>query len=174
MICDRILGNLGDGEPWLDHAARDVIDLTWFECFRRAVKKRTRGGRSVGLLLPLGTTLHHGDVVWKDDGGIIAVEVRPCEVLAVRPATLAETGMIAAELGNLHVPLEVRRDGTLLVLPDGPVEGVLRRYGASAQRETVRFSPLRASVPEELKLAEGFSVVRRDISAAPTSPPGAP
>lgn len=164
MICDQILGNVDDHQTAWSGTARDVVELTWFECFRRAVKKRTAGGRTIRLLPPLGTTVRHGDVIARDDDAqlIVVVQVTPCELLLARPADLATMARVAAELGNLHIPLEVLPDGVLRILPDGPADGVLRRYGVVYERVTDRFAPLRASVPEEFRLADDFKLTRRD------------
>jgi urease accessory protein len=163
MIYDRVLGNIETDAPdaW-DGRAQETIELAWFECYRRAVKKCTSAGRSVGLLPPLGTVLRHGDVVAHVEGGIVVVDVLPCELLDARPTDVATMGTVAAEIGNLHVPLEVRPDGSLLILPDGPAEAVLRRCGVPYERVTSRFAPLRASVPEEFQLAGDFKLTRRD------------
>jgi|SRR5687768_4419750 len=163
MIYDRVLGNIETDAPdaW-DGRVRETIDLAWFECYRRAVKKRTSAGRSIGLLPPLGTVLRHGDVVAHVEGGIVVIDVTPCELFEARPADLAAMGTIAAELGNLHVPLEVCAGGSLFILPDGPAEAVLRRCGVPYERVTSRFAPLRASVPEEFQLAGDFKITRRD------------
>ena len=169
MICDRILGNIYAAAAAGDARAcgtatsppHDVVELAWFECFRRALRKKTRAGVTIRVLPPLGTTLQHGDVLGDDNRNpAAAVELLPCELWLVSPRDQVEMGVIAAELGNLHVPLEVRADGTLLVLPDGPAEGVLRRYGTRHERVTSRFSPLRGSVLEEFRLADGFKLTR--------------
>jgi urease accessory protein len=162
MICDRVLGNIHtDGARWDTATPREAIDLAWFECYRRAVKKRTSSGRSIGLLPPLGTVLQHGDVVAQDEAGIVVIRLVPCELFVAFPTDLHAMGLVSAELGNLHVPLEVRPDGSLLVLPDGPAEAVLRRYGVRYERTVTRFTPLRASVPEEFQLADDFKLTRR-------------
>ena len=167
MICDRVLGNVfaRDGEAPATPPA-EVVELTWFECFRRAVRKKTAGGQTVRLLPPLGTTLLHGDVLGDEHGVAAAVvQVLPCEVLFAKPADQVRMGQVATELGNLHLPVEVRPDGTLLVLPDGPAEAVLRRYAVPYEHITTRFSPLRASVPEEFRLADDFKLTRRDAQS---------
>ena len=41
----------------------DWLDLSWQECRQRALRKRTRGGRDVRLLLRLGVMLRHGDIL---------------------------------------------------------------------------------------------------------------
>jgi urease accessory protein UreE len=164
MICDRILGNIeSDPATWAG-VARDIVEFTWFECFRRGVKKRTTSGQTIRLLPPLGTTVRHGDVIAHDEAGgiVVVVNVTPCELLSAQPSDLPTMGVIAAELGNLHIPLELLPDGTLLALPDGPAEGVLRRHGVRYERVATRFSPLRASVPEEFRLADDFKLTRRD------------
>ena len=54
MLCDQVLGNL-DTEA-CDPQSIDWLDLTWRDCTRRALKKQTRSGIEVRILLPIGQT----------------------------------------------------------------------------------------------------------------------
>ena len=163
MLCDRILGNVDtDAAGRYASRSRDALELTWRECARRAVRGRTEGGRTVGVLLPLGTHLRHGDVLADDgDVGLVVVTVVPCETWVADFADPASMAMASLELGNLHVPVEVIAPLRLVTIPDGPIRGVLDRLASSWRAEVRRFQPLRATVSgESLQLSERFSVVR--------------
>jgi urease accessory protein UreE len=109
MLCDRVLGRFG-GEAGLDPAAAarlDWLDLSWDECHRRALARTTRRGRAVRLVLRLGVTLRHDDVVADAPDCLLVIAVRPTDVLVARPRSAREAAVVALEWGNLHVPVEV-------------------------------------------------------------------
>src|SRR4051812_38382888 len=117
MLCDRILGNLSDpgGARWLAKRP-DPIDVLWHECASRAMRKTSRAGRSFRILLQLGVTLRHGDILAEDATSIAAVHVVPAEVLVARPRNMREMAAVALEIGNLHAPAQASGD-ELLVIP---------------------------------------------------------
>jgi urease accessory protein UreE len=174
MLCDRVLGNVGsDATGRYAGRPRDALELTWRECARRAVRGRTANGLSVGILLPPGAHLRHGDVIADDDAaGLVVVAVSPCEVWVADFADAAALATAALELGNLHVPVEVADPLRLMTPPDGPSRGVLDRLAAAWRAETRRFQPLRATVSAGgLRVAESFKVMRPGSGAAAAPPP---
>jgi urease accessory protein UreE len=166
MLCDRVLGNLGSADP-ARYAGKqeDAVDVGWRDCLRRAIRTRSRRGRRLGILLPLGTTLRHGDVLFEDDAHFVTVRVRPCEVWVADFADGVSLATAALELGNLHVPVEVSAPFQLVTPPDGPARGVLDRHAAAWRQEVRRFTPARATVlGGNVKLSEGFRLVRADTA----------
>jgi urease accessory protein len=162
LLCDRVLGNVATLPPnRFDGKSADPLSLTWLDCTRRAIRARSASGRDVGILLPLGVSIAHGDVLHEDDAAYVVVEVQPCELWLVRAASPAALARVALELGNLHAPVEVTPDGELLTPPDGPTEGALRRHGATYTLSHRRFTPLRATVTSGLSVAKGLKVVAR-------------
>jgi urease accessory protein len=159
LLCDSVIGNVSAlAASLLAGKAADPLPLTWFDCTRRAFRKTTAGGREVAVLMPVGVTLSHGDLLHVGGHFHIVVEVQPCDlwhVTAADPATLAR---VAVELGNLHVPVQVTEVGDLLTPPDGPAEGALRRNGLSYALCRKRFSPLRATVTSALSVARSMKV----------------
>jgi urease accessory protein len=166
MLCDRVLANTcREDAPHYAGKSRDVLELTWRDCARRAVRGVTRAGVRVGVLLPLGQSVRHGDVVFEDEASFIEVHVVPCDVLVSEFADAFSLANASLELGNLHVPVEVLAALQLVTLADGPVRTVLGRYAASSRVETRRFAPLRATVTGgEVGLAEGFQIRRASAS----------
>lgn len=161
MLSDRILGNVNDDPPTGPWSGRrqDVVDVRWHECGRRALRKTTRGGRPLRILLPLGVGLRHGDVLADLGDGIAVVHVEPAEVLVVRPRDPAELARVALEIGNLHAPVAVE-GGDLIVIPDGPVEAVLGELGVPHDRQHRRFVPDRLIAAPAAVPAADFAVVR--------------
>jgi len=123
----------------------DWLDLSWFDCTQRALRKRTRSGELVRILLPVGVHLRHGDVVMRSGGGVVAVHQAMSAVLVARPASAGALALLALELGNLHVPVQVEGEH-LIVLDDGPTREALVRHGAGFVEEQRRFEPEKCSV----------------------------
>jgi urease accessory protein UreE len=161
MLCDRVLDNLDSPTAAALLAGRtvDYLDVTWAELHRRSIRSETRGGAAVGILLPLGIRLRHGDVLHVDAERLIAVHHVLSEVLVGRPPTARQTGLVACELGNLHLPVEIT-DDEIVTLPDGPAYAAFRTHEVPCRIETRRFAPLRASVLNNVRLASTFEIAR--------------
>ncbi len=153
MLCERILGNL-DLEP-APSAAIDWLDLSWFDCAQRALRRQSRAGTSIRILLGIGQHLRHGDILARDASGIIAVNLIPADVLVARPRSLREMGQLAVEFGNLHQPVQITAD-ELIVLYDGPTEGIFNRRGQPHRRERRRFIPEPASIASLPRTGSSF------------------
>src|SRR3954467_5996764 len=98
MLCDRVLGRwtADDGVPG-DDGWLDWLDLAWGQCHRRALQSTTRRGRAVRLLLRVGTTLRHGDVLADTPECLLVVQVALIETLVVRPRAMHEAAAVAME-----------------------------------------------------------------------------
>jgi urease accessory protein len=97
-------------------------------------------GEAVGLVLPRGTVLTHGDVLVADDGGLVRVVAANEAVLVVRaPDTLTLT-RAAYHLGNRHTPVEVGTD-YLKLEADPVLEAMLKRLGAQVETASLPFQP---------------------------------
>lgn len=161
MLCDRVLRNVYDAGPSEASVPIDPVEVAWHELDRRALRKTTRAGRLLRILLPPGGVLRHGDVLAEDERGrvVVVVDVPETEVLVARPRTFEETGVLALELGNLHVPTQVTPAGELLFVPDGPVEALLSRLGVPHDRQVRRFEPRYVEAAPVVALSAGFAVV---------------
>jgi urease accessory protein UreE len=163
MLLDRVIGNVAPGAPGPSPPARrDTLELTWRQCFRRAVRGRTAGGVEVGVLLPPGVVLRHGDVLAGGEAPAseVMINVISCDVWAAVFADASSLAAAALELGNLHAPVEVSGDKLLVTVPDGPVRAVLDKYALSWRPDVRRFHPLRATVnAAALRLDPSFRLV---------------
>lgn len=157
MWCDRVRGNIAVSdfpESWNGRAI-DLVDIEWTEC-RRTLDKASRAGRRVRVLLPPGTRLLHGDVLWEDEKNVLVVNVIPREMIVVRSADQQVMALLALELGNLHWPVQVAEDEVMFP-EDGPVLEVLRKLGMSFEREIRRFAPV-ATMITSLTLSADFAI----------------
>jgi urease accessory protein UreE len=141
--------------PW-----DDEIEIAWWELDRRAFEKRTLAGLTARVLLPRDVDLRHGMILAGKHKGIrIGIRVKPCEVLVVTPPDASAMGLLALELGNLHIPTEIIND-TLRTVPDGPAEQAINELGLIFERQVVRFHPRRCAGAPQVLLSGSFRVVR--------------
>lgn len=116
MLCEEILGNLGDAA--FESALRgrlggeftvDQVPFDWHEAFKRLHRKTSEAGRDVGVRLGdwvLSRGLSEGDVLGVDEASrtVLAVHLLPTRCLVVdvdpgHPFMLAKVGW---EVGNTH------------------------------------------------------------------------
>ncbi len=152
------------------------MDVEWTEC-ARVLKKQTRGGEPVRVMLPRGQTLRHGDVIFEDADRVVIIQVRPCEAIVASVAGAREMARLALELGNLHQPAQLS-DGEIVFIEDGPPMEVLERLGIPWRKEVRRFEPTPVLSAPVARLAGGFRVIRSqkdpvsDDVAIPIPSPG--
>lgn len=149
MLCDRVVGRYDVGDPagFADPTGDgrlDWLDLAWDECHRRALAATSRRGRAVRLLLRLGTTLRHHDVLADTTDYLLVVHVKPVEVIVVRPRSGREAAAIAVEWGNLHVPVQMS-DDELVTLADGPAMAAAHKHAVPFEVAERRFEPMPVS-----------------------------
>ena len=134
----------------------DELDIEWWELDRRALRKTTRSGISLRILLPIGESLADGQVLF-DDGSLVVLRVSPAEILVIRPGDARTMGIVCLALGNLHAPAEISGD-EVLVAPDGPVEATLPELGIAFRREVRKFQPRRCAWMPQWRLSPTFEV----------------
>lgn len=155
MICDRILGHINE----FSTAEREIdeLELTWQECGRRFLRKASRGGREVGLLLPVASRLRGGEVVCADVKLIIHIRVLPARVLVIAVRTMDESASIAYELGSLHCPVQFTP--TEIIIPaDDPMEALLRRWGIRFKLDMREFQPMEPVEGLRVEVKGGFAL----------------
>src|SRR5690242_9348246 len=116
MICRVVLGTVSDDTP-----AVDWVEIDWPQTLRRALRLVSNAGKRVDVLLPPGGRLRHGDVLFTSSTGQIAVFLRTCDVLALRPADKKSGLRLALWLGNLHLSAEVS-ENVVYTPDDGPAQ----------------------------------------------------
>jgi len=158
MFCDRILGNLESNE--LGESEIDWLDLTWIDCTRRALRRHTLGGTEMKLVLSIGQSLRHGDILSRDLTSVIAVNVIATKVLVAHPSNALKMGQLALELGNLHLPVEIAANEVTMI-PDGPTEAILARMEIPFSTDIRRFSPELCSARNLVSFSDDFSMSRK-------------
>ena len=124
----------------LTHHTIDTVHLQWFESTRRIMVKTSAAGREVAFkLFKEGQSLEHNDVVYLDDALAIVIEIEPCEVIVLSPATLPDMARVCYEIGNKHAPLFLDGD-ELLLPPDEPLFRWLVAAGFAPTKQVRRLS----------------------------------
>jgi urease accessory protein len=117
-----------------------ILTLTLEQRSRSRLHLTLDDGREAGILLPRGTTLHHGDVLLSDEG--LAVRVRAADeclsrVQCADPLLLAR---VCWHLGNRHVAVQIE-SGRLSYLHDHVLDELVHGLGLAVRVEDGPFDP---------------------------------
>jgi urease accessory protein len=125
----------------------DSLLLEWYETNKRILHKKTISGIAVVMkFLSDNQALTDGDVIYEDDFNIIAIEIRECEAMIIRPKTMLEMAAICYEIGNKHIPVFYDEDEILLAYEE-PVYKLLENAGFDVSRGSRKLvNPLKTSV----------------------------
>lgn len=108
MICEKILGNLKDGQYSNDIV--EYVNIEWHDAFHKIHKLTTKEGTEVGIHLDNDVLVHglkEGDVLYADSDKVIAVHILPCKAI-IAEVDVHHSHMIAKvcyEIGNRHATL---------------------------------------------------------------------
>jgi urease accessory protein UreE len=160
MWCEKVLANLANVPGSADSRAQiDPVDLHWHEC-TGLLKKQTRAGEPIRVLLPRGQRVRHGDIVYQDLTRTVVIHVLPCEVIVATPECQRDFAVLALELGNLHLPTQVG-EGELIFIEEISAMDVLKEMRISWNKAIRRFEPTAIVSAPAAKLAGEFRVVRQ-------------
>lgn len=102
----------------------DALEIEWYETNKRILHKSTKSGMEIILkFLGENPDLKDGDIMWQDKNKIIAVEIKRCECLVIRPQSMLSASTVCYEIGNKHLPLFYEGDELLV-----PYEVPLHNY----------------------------------------------
>ena len=125
----------------------DWLHLEWYETNKRILRKRTQSGTEIALkFLKENPALTRGDVLYEDAATIIAVEIIPCEVLVIQPASLYEMASVCYEIGNKHLPLFFDKNEVLVPF-EMPLYKLLSAQGYAVKQDKRKLlQPLKTTV----------------------------
>lgn len=108
MIVERVIGNLADlPQAEREHLHVEKVILPSADLVKRIQRVTTDHGRPLGLRLqsPHGREgdLKDGDILVRDESGVVAVSVEATDVLVIAPRSITEMGETAHALGNRHL-----------------------------------------------------------------------
>jgi len=155
MWCERVIRNVPDG----NFAGKDVdfIDICWDEC-RSVLKKRSRAGEEVRVLLDRKERLRHGDMLFEDERRAMVINVLPCEVIVVRSESAEALANLAFDLGNLHWPTQIAESELIFIEEEKAMQAV-ERSGLTWSRQSRRFDPLPVGVTP-LRVSDNVQILR--------------
>jgi urease accessory protein len=120
--------------------ADEVIELSFALRERSRLRATMLSGEEIGVDLPRGTMLRHGDRLKLDDGRIVAVEAAPERLIEVHAHDAVGLARIAYHVGNRHVPIQVG-EGWLRLLPDHVLQAMIERLGGHVHEVEAGFQP---------------------------------
>lgn len=115
-------------EEVADKTELPTLVLTYAQREKSRLKAQLKSGEEVGLFLPRGTVLKHGDVLTTDDGEKVLVQAASETVSTITAKDLHLLLRIAYHLGNRHVPLQVEA-GWLRYRHDHVLDDMVRQLG---------------------------------------------
>jgi urease accessory protein len=145
MLIQQKTGNLNTRT--INNRDIDWLPLEWYETSKRILRKQTRAGNHLALkFLDKDPRLTQGDILYEDDTTIIAVDILPCEVLVIRPASLFEMASVCYEIGNKHLPLFFEKEEVLAPF-DMPLFRLLSSQGYAIKQDKRKLLyPLKTTV----------------------------
>ena len=118
-----VAGNVSDGSTQ-DGMAGDSLErviLDRADLQRSRLRRKSDRGTDVGLDMPPGTVLHHGDLV-VGDGRTLVIEQKPETVCVVRPRPGKTAAglmvLVGHAIGNMHRPVAIREEGVVFPVQD--------------------------------------------------------
>ncbi len=109
----------------------DRIALEWYEVNKSRHSGVTSAGKTLSVVRDAPAALEEGDVLICRDNTRICVEIRACDCIVVHPRSLAETGLIAFLIGNLHLPLYSDGNAEIYIAYDARIYALLEKKGYS-------------------------------------------
>ncbi len=124
------------------HEARvdEVIELAFEQRERSRFRARLLSGEEIGVDLPPGSMIRHGDRLRLGDGRVVAVEAARERLLEVHAHDAVQLARIAYHVGNRHVPLQIGA-GWLRLLPDLVLQAMIERLGGHVHEVDEGFQP---------------------------------
>jgi len=97
----------------------DYVVLEWHETNKRILHKKTIGGLDVIMkFVNENPALSEGDIIYEDDFKVIAIELKDCETIVLRPKSMLEMGRICNEIGESHQQAFYQSDEILIAYED--------------------------------------------------------
>ncbi len=100
----------------------ETVTMTYDELRKTHRRVTSSKGSEIAISLPLGSYLKDGDILYRDPGKVIYVSLEEETAIHVMPDTGQEWAKTAYNIGNMHQPAYLKKDGVYTPFD----EGVLR------------------------------------------------
>lgn len=147
MIIESIEGNIHDLTPEQREGLHvESVFLPLADLTKRIQRVLTDHGNEFGIrLAPGAQDLRDGDILHRDERGVVVVRLEPTDVLVIAPDTIEQMGVVAHNLGNRHLPAQFfgpgepfegleGHDGVMVIQYDHTAEDYLRHLGVRHTR----------------------------------------
>jgi urease accessory protein len=133
MVITEKLGNIYTAS--ITNCAVDAVIIEWYEANKRILHKQTKTGIDITIkFLKENPGLKEGDILWRDENSMIAVEIKTCKCIVITPGTMLAASSVCYEIGNRHLPLFYEGDD-LLVPYEVPLHNLLQASGYRVKTE---------------------------------------
>lgn len=117
MLITEKIGNINFFN--INNRKIDYVILEWHETNKRILHKKTIGGLDVIMeFVKQNTSLSEGDIIYEDDFNVIAIELKDCDTIVLRPKSMLEMGKICNEIGESHQQAFYQSDEILIAFED--------------------------------------------------------
>ncbi|MFO1424539.1 MAG: urease accessory protein UreE [Candidatus Competibacteraceae bacterium] len=123
-----------------DLPAQATLTLPFEQRQKSRLRTRLDSGEEVGLFLPRGTVLRHGDRLRATDGRVVEVRAAPETVSTAHTTDSLLLARAAYHLGNRHVALQLG-PGWLRYQHDHVLDGMVWKLGLAVVCEQEPFEP---------------------------------
>jgi len=137
MIVEHVVGH---GPPPVSLRVERVV-LGSADLARHRFRAVTDAGREIGISLPHGEHLQHGDLLYVDAAVVVMVEQAEEDLLVLRPESSEDFAKAGYHVGNLHRAAMIGPSG-ISVLYDRQIEALAGRLGIPFERKLGRFIPV--------------------------------
>ena len=140
----------------------DAVEIQWFETNKRILHKKTKSGVEIILkFLGENPDLKDGDILWRDENRMIAVEIIPIECLVIEPQYILSASSVCYEIGNKHLPLFY--EGNELLIPyEVPLHNYLIASGYEVKIEMRKLNnQFRTTVLPHLQVGDTGSLIQK-------------
>lgn len=106
---------------------KHTLEIEWYEAAKTIIRRKTDLGLEIGIKKNKRTPLQDGDVLYHDDKIFVAVEIKPCDCIVVRPRNMTEMGIVCFEIGNMHLPIYIDENQSVNIAYEVPLYDFLIR-----------------------------------------------
>ena len=124
MLVTEIIGNINFFNT--NNRKIDYLILEWHETNKRILHKKTIAGLDVVMeFVKENPALSEGDIIYEDDFNVIAIELKDCDTIVLRPKSMLEMGRICNEIGESGQQVFYQSDEILIAFEDSLFRSLL-------------------------------------------------
>ncbi len=113
MMFTTILGNIKETEHTNLECETITVPSDYLQ--KKVIRVISNMQNEYGIdLKDSGCTLEDGAVFYKNEQKIIFLKVNEDKCIVVKPSNIAQMGLVAHYLGNMHMPVEIEEDTIIL------------------------------------------------------------